>query len=277
MTIWTPIGSGSDTSPPDDTVLPSPPGCWIVFIHGGAWRDPAVTASCFDRAAVALLSRARDSRSSPIAGLASLNYRLSPHPNHPSDNPDNKARHPDHIADVLTGLAFLQWLGGAKGEYLLAGHSCGATLAFQAVMHPARWGLSTVVNKPTAVVGLNGLYDLAGFIARPPSAFEGLRDAYEDFTRGAFGDEEEVWRAVCPTTAEGWTREWTASRRRAVLVQSSEDTLVPREQLEGLKASLEEEGVEVREMGAGGEHDEMWDKGEGRMAQILWDVVSELE
>jgi len=279
LTAWVP--ATSDRSPPDDASLPRRPGRWIIFIHGGAWRDPAVTAAAFDRAAAALLLRNQDSTStskgSRIAGLASLNYRLSPYPGRPSDDPAYKAQHPDHIGDVLSGLAFLQRLGAATGDYVLAGHSCGATLAFQAVMDPARWGLGIAVRKPALVVGLNGLYDLAGFVKRPPGGYEGLRDAYEEFTRGAFGGDEEVWKAVCPATAEGWVGEWKGSSRGVVLVQSGEDTLVPREQLEGMKACLESGGVKVREMEAGGGHDEMWERGEGRMTEILWGVVLGLE
>ena len=93
LTAWVP--ATSDRSPPDDASLPRRPGRWIIFIHGGAWRDPAVTAAAFDRAAAALLLRNQDSTStskgSRIAGLASLNYRLSPYPGRPSDDPAYKA------------------------------------------------------------------------------------------------------------------------------------------------------------------------------------------
>ena len=76
----------------------------------------------------------------PIAGFASISYRLSAHPNHPQDpiNTDPKdfqdAKHPGHIDDVEAALAFLQNTYGFGGRYILVGHSCGATLAFQAVM-----------------------------------------------------------------------------------------------------------------------------------------------
>jgi len=82
---------------------------------------------------------------------------------------------------------------------------------------------------------------------------------------------------VCRGGGEGWVGEWKGSSRGVVLVQSGEDTLVPREQLEGMKACLESGGVKVREMEAGGGHDEMWERGEGRMTEILWGVVLGLE
>ncbi|KAK0639421.1 Alpha/Beta hydrolase protein [Cercophora newfieldiana] len=275
LTIWTP-GSSSPT-----IATPPPlPGHWLIFIHGGAWRDPAITASSFQPAAAALLLKHHNQiGSTKLAGLASLNYRLSPYPGRPSSDPAYAARHPDHISDVLHGIAFLQRAGVATGGYVLAGHSCGATLAFQAVMSPSRWGLGRLegmITHPDVVVGLNGLYDLAGFVRSPPAGYEGLREAYEEFTRGAFGADEEVWRAVCPATAEEWVGEWKGEGeggRRVVLVQSRGDTLVPRGQLEGMRGVLEGEGVRVGDMEAEGGHDEIWERGEGRMADILWEVL----
>ncbi|SPQ27241.1 017d03b9-290c-4263-934f-cc60e58d5713 [Thermothielavioides terrestris] len=123
-------------------------------------------------------------------------------------------------------------------------------------MSPARWGLAedvlpvpVPVPKPAVVVGFSGLYDLAGFVARPPAGYAHLREAYRAFTAGAFGPDEAVWRA---------------------------DTLVPYQQLEAMRARLEgEEAVEVRVMEAGGDHDEIWQEG-GRMAEVLWEVAGAL-
>ncbi|KAK3683520.1 Alpha/Beta hydrolase protein [Podospora appendiculata] len=290
LDVWIPPPSTG--SPPPRNLIPSSANRpWLIFIHGGAWRDPFVTSSAFSSAALHILSSPTGPQ---IAGLASLNYRLSPYPSHPtSPSPPSKpgatpdparlARHPDHIHDVLAGIGYLQRLGAASGPYVLAGHSCGATMAFQAAMDPSRWGLSPAIciAQPAALVGLNGLYDLAGFIASPPAKYAGLRDAYAEFTCAAFGDDETAWRAACPATADGWwPREWDAGRerrRRVVLVQSCEDSLVPRQQLESMRGYLErEEGVvEVLEMEALGEHDGIWVSGE-RMAQILLEVAAGL-
>ncbi|KAK3321178.1 Alpha/Beta hydrolase protein [Cercophora scortea] len=301
LDVWIPPPSTTTTTtttspPPHHTLPSSPTRPWIIFIHGGAWRDPFVTSSAFSSTAEHILSS--PTARNQISGLASLNYRLSPYPSHPTSpsppsdpsatpDPARLARHPDHIHDVLSGIGYLQRLLGAttaaSAPYVLAGHSCGATLAFQAAMDPSRWGLSPsmAIAPPAALVGLNGLYDLAGFIAAPPAGFEGLREAYAEFTRAAFGEEESVWRAVCPATAEGWwPGEWDAGkgrRRVVVLVQSPEDSLVPREQLEGMRGYLEREegGIEVREMDARGGHDGLWVDGE-RMARILLDVAAGL-
>jgi hypothetical protein len=77
--------------------------------------------------------------------------------------------------------------------------------------------------------------------------------------------------------------EWIGTRgdggekkKKVVLVQSREDTLVPYGQLEGLRGVLEGDGrVEVRVMEAGGDQDEIWKDGR-RMAEVLGEVVGGL-
>lgn len=105
------------------------------FIHGGAWRDPLVDATSF-KPTVDILSASE----SGVVGFASINYRLSRYPNHgtkPSspEDPSRNAEHPDHLNDVTRALIFLEKIYGISGRYLLAGHSCGATLAFQVRRH----------------------------------------------------------------------------------------------------------------------------------------------
>ncbi|KAH6621436.1 Alpha/Beta hydrolase protein [Chaetomium sp. MPI-SDFR-AT-0129] len=385
LDVWVP--NHDNTSVPPDPLSPSSPaagGTWIVYIHGGAWRDPFITSASFAPAAGYLLHHAAEHAAGsgappPLAGLVSINYRLSPHPSHPAPgDPSRQARHPDHIADVLAALSFLGRLGiikgGAAGDagdgrddgraigeklapnsepapetnWILAGHSCGATLAFQAVMHPARWDLSssslqeaqhTTLPPPRALVGFNGLYDLAGFVSSPPPAYAHLRDAYREFTTAAFGGDEAGWRAVCPASAGGqWVQEWVRgggkqqqqegkkaaknkwslkvvveylvkmilggtgsqsdgkkatdketkkssssaltvtkppTKKSVVLVQSREDSLVPWDQIDAMHARLADEGgVDVTVVESDGDHDDAWKKG-GRMADILWGVVSE--
>ena len=326
LDVWIPTppaATSSNATLPDASTplnqLTRDNGHWIVYIHGGAWRDPAVDSTSFSAAATAILEsidggkKDADERKgkTKIAGLASINYRLSPHASYPApDDPSRQARHPDHIHDVLAGLSFLQRLWSPPSssspkskkevDYVLAGHSCGATLAFQAVMDPSRWTPNATteqmaeISKPSVVVGLNGLYDLAGFIANPPPGEHAQwRDMYELFTRAAFGDDEKTWRDVCPVTAEGdWVGEWVddvvdgkgggkeggkkKKKVKAVLVQSREDTLVPYEQLEAMRQRLlveeKKEGVEVVEREAGLDHNQMWGQ-PGRMVEILEEAV----
>ncbi|KAI7696864.1 hypothetical protein KC353_g17306, partial [Hortaea werneckii] len=79
---------------------------WIIYIHGGAWRDPEIDSTSFTKAQNLLLqSRETDQ----IAGFASINYRLSPYPSHPQSpsdpsDPARNAHHPDHLNDILDAL-----------------------------------------------------------------------------------------------------------------------------------------------------------------------------
>ena len=276
LDVWIPPTPDSGAAAPAAASLPTRPGRWIIFIHGGAWRDPRVSSSAFEPAAHNLLRRIAAGGDVPVAGLASLNYRLSAYPNRPSD-PSREAVHPGHVADVLAALVFLQGVGGATDGYILSGHSCGATLAFQASMAPSRWaeGLPTPL-APAVLVGLNGLYDLEGFVANPPASHADLAEGYEEFTRGAFGPDRAVWRAACPATAQGWVPEWKRGRK-VVLVQSREDTLVPYEQLDSMRGYLvaAHAPFAVEELTAGGDHDEIWQKGT-RLAEIYEEVLTGL-
>lgn len=142
------------------------------------------------------------------------------------------------------------------------------------------------------VVGVNGLYNLSGFIESPPRRWKGLREGYEEFVRGAFGPDRKVWTEIGPAScARGWGREWAGkeeadregrrrrSRKMVVLVQSWEDGLVPYDQTEWMRRRCEEEeGVEVvaEENGEGwGDHDEVWERGD-RLAGLLRRIVKEL-
>ncbi|KGO75227.1 hypothetical protein PITC_010800 [Penicillium italicum] len=260
------------------TLAPRKDGYWVIYIHGGAWRDPAVTSASFNATETILREKGL-----PIAGFASISYRLSAHPNHPQDptNTDPKdfqdAKHPDHIADVETALAFLQITYGFGVRYILVGHSCGATLAFQAVMGAVsghREQPSKLTSQPTAIVGVAGIYDLRR-----------LRDtyaeisAYQEFLEGAFGPEETLWDGVSPAQvagSRGVEGGWK-SGRLAVLAYSKDDGLVDASQIEVMKealgdwerteAQIPEQEVSRRDrrlriLSISGVHNEAWEKGE---------------
>jgi len=145
-------------------------------------------------------------------------------------------------------------------------------------MDPKRWGDEAVnldVIKPRAVVGLNGLYDLPTLIRDPGEKYAQLIPVYAEFTRGAFGEDEKVWREVSPVSVKDWVKEWGRPDGNPVLVQSKEDTLVPYRQLEDIMMALKESGVKVVEMGAAGDHDELWEKGD-RLAEIVQEVVERM-
>ncbi|KAL2011671.1 hypothetical protein VTN00DRAFT_4389 [Thermoascus crustaceus] len=279
-----------------DAMKGSHEGYWVIYIHGGAWRDPTITSASFDATQPLLRSSSiYTSTTLPhIAGFASIEYRLSPHPQFPQDNTSTTpthlraAKHPDHIHDVRDALALLQSrYGGVGWKCILVGHSCGATLAFQAVMgqvagaRPAP--ASTRLRRPMAVVGVEGIYD-----------FRLLRNTYRDcnvyheFIEGAFGPDEELWDAVSPAAkkgADGVEDGWREGRL-AVLAHSRDDELVDFGQVAAMKEALEH-GWAEKKKGAGeqakiivledlrGSHDEIWSKGE-EMARVIAVTIGEL-
>lgn len=294
LDVWVPHHASSslptkgnrDEPPPLSTLQ----GTWVIYIHGGAWRDPLETSTSFTATLNHMLQKGNSTSpsasSSKIAAFASLNYSLSAHPSHPSSDPSRNTRHPQHILDVRRAIGFLQRLAHFGTNYVLLGHSCGATLTFQVIMDAMRWertkeedsGRGVVVEKPRAAIGLNGLYDLPGLVHNPGEKHARWSDIYAEFTTGAFGADETVWRQVSPFYVRDWVVEWGRADAKVVLVQSREDTLVPYRQLEGMMTTLEAEkakGLEVLEMAASGDHTELWEKGD-RLAEIIEEVIKML-
>ncbi|KAJ9667527.1 hypothetical protein H2201_002396 [Coniosporium apollinis] len=259
------------------------------YIHGGAWRDPAITSTSFQPTLNLILNSAPETLPR-IAGFASLNYRLSPYPSHPTDpsRPDDaarNARHPDHLEDVTAALRWLsrEYNVGSVGrgpayEYLLVGHSCGATLAFQALRELAarrgdyspRSGYGDLA-PPAAVVGLCGIYDI------PLLVETHSHPAYREFVEAAFGKEEREWAKASPVGGVGTLRDGDGEGGRCVVVlgHSVQDELVDRNQRDAMVETLRGEGFEGegadRErvvLDMVGKHDEVWEKGEQVMKAI---------
>jgi acetyl esterase/lipase len=284
LDIWIPAPDNTTQTPPDPKLLPTSQGLWVIYIHGGAWRDPLVTSSSFD-ATVSNLATSHPDTLKHISGIASINYSLSPRTtdkNDPSysDDSSRQAKHPGHIVDVLTALSYLQHKAKFSNNYILLGHSCGATLAFQVAMSHAKWGSSATAlktEKPVAVVGLNGLYDMPTLIREPGEKHAHLGSLYETFTRLAFGDDEKVWSEISPISVEDWASEWVEGKK-IFLVQSKEDSLVPYRQTADMKEALESSkasGCASSELEAGGDHNDLWKEG-GRLAEIIAEVVTTL-
>lgn len=216
-----------------------------------------------------------------MAGIASLSYRLSPHPRFPQDPatiPPSElrvARHPDHISDVRSALAFLRLeygVGDEEKPYILCGHSCGATLAFQVLM-----GLAASENDqvplPDAVVGIEGMYDMTGLNAR-------FRDEYRGMISGAFGGDEDVWIQVSPACFRGSFREnWGdgVEKKTVVLAWSPDDLWIDMAEIDAMEKALDEDGVNVvAYRGLKGGHDEIWEDGT-YVANILIRTIEELD
>ena len=258
---------------------------YLVHVHGGAWRDPFLHASSIE-ATVAHAFHDFD-ESSPIDAVVSLDYTLTQFPTHPAnpydatkDRPADRAReavHPDHVHDVLRGLALLRSLGLSDGSYILSGHSCGACIAFQAALQPPDcYGLVDVpeLPRPAALIGLNGLYDLPALVHELGAAHELLAPDYRIMLSNAFGPDESAWSAASPALFD---RARIAERVRngkapglVVLEQSADDQLVPMTQRERMGRLLDK--VDGLELVVGdrctGKHAEPWQKG-----LMIWTTV----
>ena len=128
---------------------------------------------------------------------------------------------------------------------MLAGHSCGATLALQVVMQ--KWsakdydGKKTVgVMMPQIVLGVEGLYDL-------PLLRDTHRDIpmYQQFLDGAFGADEEDWKRAHPVG--GRLSETWKNGRTLVIAHSKGDELVDWVQVERMQNAIRRESVFQRE------------------------------
>ncbi|RAL59619.1 hypothetical protein DID88_006478 [Monilinia fructigena] len=207
---------------------------WIIYIHGGAWRDPLVTSSCILPTANRLLHSSFESK---VFSFASINYRLSSHPSFPQDSSSvpkhtyRNAKHPDHIQDICSALSYLQSKYSIQDKYLLFGHSCGATLAMQILMGKEflnSCGIpyeSLSFNLPKYFLGVAGIYDLRLLRDKNP------HPAYNDFLTQAFGSNEEVWDEVSPARFPNF-EEFGKSGKILAFATSRDDELVDEKQID---------------------------------------------
>jgi acetyl esterase/lipase len=220
-----------------------------------------------------------------VAAFASIDYRLSPHPNFPQDSNDTPesqlraAKHPDHLQDVQAALKFLQDKHAFGEKYILIGHSCGATLAFQTVMNRVNEEtLSTTrIPKPIAIVGVCGIYDLRL-----------LRDDFKqyesvgEFIKGAYGDNEEVWDQVSPARvidSDGVASGWSTGQV-AVVASSRNDSLINPPQGLAMQEALrtwesvhsERKLIFLDDLWE--DHDDVWSKGQELARTIIAAIES---
>jgi kynurenine formamidase len=84
----------------------------VVFIHGGAWRDPSNTYDDFDEMVRSFMNR------NAKFNLIGINYRLSP-----------EFKHPTHLIDIVLAMRHIVMHYGRRID--MVGHSVGATLIMQ--------------------------------------------------------------------------------------------------------------------------------------------------
>lgn len=239
---------------------------WLIYIHGGAWRDPTITDRSFDHTVDVLLSSRWIHK---IKGFASLSYRLSPHPDQKllsstSEISNQEVKHPDHINDILMGFVYLQQNFAVGNQYVLVGHSCGATLAFQTIMSQFNY---TGFIKPKIIVGVAGIYNLRGLRDRHPGS------GYEDFISGAFGKDEKVWDSASPVNIKPLENPWPEGKM-AILVSSPADELIESKQVEEFEKTLNSyHNIKVQTWRSllNCSHDDIW-KNNG-LAEVLEKVL----
>ncbi|KAI9683185.1 MAG: hypothetical protein M1829_005976 [Trizodia sp. TS-e1964] len=234
---------------------------WVIYIHGGAWRDYRSLSDTFGPSLKILLE---DLAHRPyIAGFATVNYRLSPYPKSannvdtPQGSPFN-ALHPDHILDVMSAVKFLQTNYNFGEQYLLVGHSAGATLAFQLGMGCWKSAQEPLPKMPLGILGISGIYDLLAFRDNHLD-----QPIYHEILQGAFGPNENIWKESSPAFCD-FTSTWP-SGRLALVASSPEDELVEAYQAELMVRKLKEitkgSTLNCVEVKLAGKHDQIWREG----------------
>lgn len=203
-----------------------------------------------------------ESDAATIRGFASLDYRLSPHPEFPQDpstTPESDfrgARHPDHLTDVHSALTYMQVNCQLDHKYILVGHSAGATLAYQLLMGDAALNGATRPSQapsPAAIISTSGIFDLVGINARHD-------DQYAGFITGAFSEDRAQWANASPACFAGDYKQAAASGvTHHTLAWSTKDTLIDEPEIDTMAARLQKDGVTVEVVKDDmGDHDDVW-------------------
>lgn len=249
------------------------------FIHGGAWRDPTNTYQDFLPTINSIISSASPPLSS-IRGFASLDYRLSSHPNKPQapDTPAaelRRAAHPDHVRDVRAGLEYLDATYDIGDRYILIGHSVGATLAFQVLMGAQAAGADDQpppprdLPLPAAILGIAGIYEFHDFAHRGGPA-------YIEMVEGALGSDHPRWNEAAPLRFRGsYAGAWPAGRH-VLLSYSPGDTLVDGNvETDAMVQRLRGDGCAVSTLPTHGEHDFVWQDG-AQIASLIHELLQKI-
>lgn len=213
-----------------------------------------------------------------IRGFVSIDYRLSPYADFPQDPAETagselrRARHPDHILDVRAALKFLESEYRLASDYVLVGHSAGATLAYQLLMGEealAGQRMPQTIPLPAAIIGISGIYDLVGLNDRHGGNYAG-------FISAAFGTDQKAWQRASPASFAGSIKEKWPGSPYSLLAYSAEDTLIDSPETDSMAAKLTKDGVDlsvVRDLT--GEHDFVWQDG-SQVARLVAEALKRL-
>lgn len=196
----------------------------IIFIHGGAWRDPNNTYDDF-----LPLCQFLTRKKAEDFNLIGLNYRLSP-----------DVKHPAHLLDVICALLWIQKHAPTK-SLLLVGHSVGATLILQLLSYRQVLGEShsSILGDPLfgvdKVYFVDGIYDI-------PQLIEEYGVDYKNFVMCAFSGENQYKNATQLSMQK--SKKLAHIPSKIVICHSKEDELLSKRQTELLTAYLTEHNLD---------------------------------
>lgn len=223
----------------------------LIFVHGGAWRDPANTYDDFQSLSSMLLRTENGSKYNIIG----VNYRLSP-----------EVKHPLHLLDLVEALNTLHKDYGVN-ECLLLGHSVGATLLMQlanATKILLLGGIEKNMDPLVKVKGMifvDGIYDMVYLI-------EEYGKPYEEFVLEAFANANSY--------ANGSQLSWNSNEKfgigeaKVVVIHSMEDELLTLRQTTRFAKFLDDQNVPYKlHTGNWGTHEEVYRRKE--LAELVSD------
>ncbi|TAQ88551.1 hypothetical protein B7494_g3167 [Chlorociboria aeruginascens] len=172
------------------------------------------------------------------------------------DDPSRNVHYPSHLEDVAHALLYLEKEYHIGNGYLLSGHSCGATLAFELNNGVVPENPLPV---PNCVLGIAGIYDFEAFV----QAHSGV-PVYKDFMDSAFPDKS-VWETAspCPGRLERKTL-WECTET-VIISHSDEDELIERNQADLMLDRVRMTACfkdKVHFLKARSNHDQIWENGE---------------
>lgn len=184
----------------------------IIFVHGGAWRDPNNTYDDFLELTNKIATKVTS------LNLIGINYRLLP-----------EVRHPVHIQDVVLALDRI-YKDTPTELILFVGHSAGATLILQllnlSLIKDSSEANSSISDDLTLPVGLttalhnfyfvDGIYDIPELVKEYPD--------YESFVSDAFSCQTH-YRNVTQLDIENFNA-FEFQPRGVIIVQSKQDELL---------------------------------------------------
>ncbi|TDZ21421.1 Kynurenine formamidase [Colletotrichum orbiculare MAFF 240422] len=242
---------------------------WIVYLHGGFYRDFAQNSTTIKAAIASLEANSSDVLANQVAGIASLNYRLSAlpgvQPNNTHASELQNARWPDHLDDAVAAIKDLGRRYPIDGRYVVGGHSVGAQISFFAALESLR---GESMPKPAAVFGVSGIYDYPRLHVSHPG--------YDYLVLNAMREDQLVEASPALVDAEKYA---ALNLEAFVIAHSRNDGLVPWDQPEAIQATLggiPELASKTSLVELDGQHNEIW-RGGVQLAKAFTETLARLK